>query len=93
MKISYDEAKRRQTLEARGLDFRDAGRMFAGDCLTVEDDRRDYGERRFQTMGLLDGVVVMIVWTPRDAGRRIISMRKCNGPERDFYLAELGRSR
>ncbi|MFN6980754.1 MAG: BrnT family toxin [Brevundimonas sp.] len=93
MKISYDEAKRRQTLEARGLDFRDVGRVFAGDCLTVEDDRRDYGERRFQTMGLLDSVVVMVVWTPRDAGRRVISMRKCNAPERDFYLAELGRSR
>lgn len=92
MEISYDEAKRRQTLEARGLDFRSANLVFTGVCLTVEDDRHDYGETRYQTMGQLNDEVVMLVWTPRDNGRRIISMRKCNGQEREYYYAELAGS-
>jgi uncharacterized protein (DUF4415 family) len=41
----------------------------------VLDDRWDYGEERYQTYGLLDGRLVLIVWTPRDAARHVISMR------------------
>jgi uncharacterized DUF497 family protein len=47
---------------------------------TVEDARWDYGEPRFQTVGELDGQVVMVVWTPREAVRGIISMRRCHAP-------------
>lgn len=81
MEISFDPAKRDATLEARGLDFADAGEVFAGPTLTQRDDRKDYGEDRFQTYGLLAGRVVMIVWTPRGAARRVISMRHCHEDE------------
>jgi hypothetical protein len=63
MEISYDPEKRRLTLEHRGLDLEDAALVFAGTAMTVEDDRRDYGETRYQTLGLLRGRVVMVVWT------------------------------
>ena len=62
-----------------------AGEVFAGATLTVEDDRRDYGEDRFITIGFLDGAMVVLVWTPRDGARRIISMRKANERERALY--------
>lgn len=64
MKLSYDPAKRAKTLAERGLDFADAVQVFAGTTLTLEDDRQDYGEKRFQTLGLLNDRLVMIVWTP-----------------------------
>lgn len=54
MEISFDPAKRAATLAARGLDFADAGRLFAGLTYTRPDDRFDYPELRFQTFGLLD---------------------------------------
>ena len=57
----------------------------AGATLTVEDDRRDYGEERFITIGFLDETMVVLVWTPRDGTRRIISMRKANERERTLY--------
>ena len=41
MDIEFDPAKRDATLEARGLDMADAGEVFAGATLTVEDDRED----------------------------------------------------
>ena len=85
MTVEFDEAKRAATLEARGLDMARAGEVFAGATLTVEDDRRDYGENRFITIGFLDDVMVVLVWTPRDGAYRIISMRKANERERAFY--------
>lgn len=85
MEIEFDAAKRRATLAARKLDFADAGKVFAGPTLTVEDDRMDYGEARYITIGRLSGRMVVLVWTPRDAARRIISMRKANGKEQALY--------
>ena len=90
MVITYDDAKRAWTLEHRGLDFEHADQVFNDVNLTVEDDREDYGEIRYQTMGRLRRSVVMVVWTPRDGAHRIISMRKCNVEEREFYYAETG---
>ncbi len=89
MKIIYGAAKRQKTLAERGLDFEDAARVFAGVTLTLLDDRKDYGEPRFQTYGLLDGRLVMLVWTPRGADRHIISMRKCNAREKARFQKRL----
>ena len=47
--------------------------MFAGATLDLADQREDYGEPRVITMGMLRERVVVIVWTPRGAVRRIIS--------------------
>ncbi len=89
MRIAFDEEKRRLTLQARGLDMADAGLVFEGPTLTVPDDRRDYGERRMITVGLLRGRMVVLVWTQRGAWRRIISMRKANDREQALYRPRL----
>ena len=85
MKMEFDAVKRATTLELRGLDMVRAGEVFDGPTLTVEDDRRNYGETRFITVGFLDGAMVILVWTPRNDGYRIISMRKANERERKHY--------
>ena len=59
-----------------------AGEVFAGATLTVEDDRQDYGEVRYITIGFLDEAMVVLVWTRRDDAHRIISMRRANERER-----------
>jgi uncharacterized DUF497 family protein len=68
LKITFDRAKRAATRKERGLDFVDAAEVFAGRELTVEDSRRDHGERRYQTVGHLAGRMVMVVWTPTKRG-------------------------
>ena len=83
MLIEFDAAKCADTLSAR--DMARAGEVFAGATLTVEDDRRDYGEDRFIAIGFLDGAMVVLVWTPRDGAQRIIGMRKANERERALY--------
>jgi uncharacterized protein len=89
VKITYDPAKRAKTLHERGLDFEGAAIVFAGLQLTRLDERADYGEDRYQTIGFLDDRVVMVVWTPRDETRRVISMRKCNASERTRFQEAL----
>ena len=89
MKITYDPAKRAWTLGNRGLDFEDAVSVFAGATLDLTDDRMDYGEPRWVTYGLLGNRMVALVWTPRGAGRHIISMRKTNDREQQAYRSRL----
>ena len=43
--------------------------MFAGRHATAPDQRFDYGELRFITVGELHGRLVVIVWTPRGNAR------------------------
>lgn len=91
MRITYHAAKRDLTLKHRGQDFADAGQVFRSPSFTIEDDRKDYGEARFQTIGRLDEHIVMVVWTPRPRARHIISMRHCNAKERQSYKAGMDR--
>ena len=91
MAIIFDPIKRRKTLRERGLDFADAAKVFAdGTYIEDIDDRIDYGEDRFVTIGLIDGIPVVIVWTPRGTDKRIISMRKANAAETERYFKTLG---
>lgn len=87
--MSYDPVKRAATLAGRGLDFADASKLFTGESLTTTDDRFDYGEVRFVTYGWLDGLAVAVVWTEREGGRRIISMRRMH--EEEVINVGLGR--
>ncbi|NLC36047.1 MAG: BrnT family toxin [Alcaligenaceae bacterium] len=85
MRITCDPAKRAKTFEERGLDMRMAGQVFAGKHFTASDDRADYGEPRYITIGKMEGRMVVLVWTPRGTARRIISMRKANAREHERY--------
>lgn len=91
MEISFDEAKRQQTLAKRGLDFAHSESIFDGAEFTLRDDRYEYGEARFNTFGFLDGRLVALTWTIRNNSRRIISLRKCNDREQAWYRRKLDR--
>jgi uncharacterized DUF497 family protein len=92
VKISFDPIKRERTLRERKLNFARAAEVFEGLTATHRDDRRDYGEIRYQTYGLLEGRLVLVVWTQRFEARHVISMRKCNAREKKKYAEQLGRS-
>lgn len=90
MEIEYDPVKRQKTWQHRRLDFARCLEVFRGPVLEMEDSRFDYDEPRFITLGLLDTRIVVVVWTPRDDKRRIISMRKANARERQRFQQYLG---
>ena len=86
MHLEWDERKNRSNIRKHGLDFADASAVFAGATLTFEDDRFDYEEQRFITLGMLAGKVVVIAHTERDGTVRIISMRKATKREQQLYF-------
>jgi uncharacterized DUF497 family protein len=90
MATESDPKKRKQTLAERGLDFERADEVFAGHHFTMQDIRKDYGEDRCISVGLLDARMVVMVWTQRGKVRRIISMRKANEREIKKYAHRLG---
>jgi uncharacterized DUF497 family protein len=79
MTITFDPAKRAATLTHRGLDF--AGRCAGVRGRPCEDDRFDYAEVRQITAGLLDGRMIVFVWTARGSDCHVISMRYCHAKE------------
>jgi uncharacterized DUF497 family protein len=88
--ITFDPAKRKKTLEERGLDFADAAEVFADQVVTLEDERTDYGEKRFVSAGNLAGRMVVVVWTPRGAARHVISMRHAHAKEARRWAKRVG---
>ena len=86
MRYEWDEAKRRANLAKHGLDFVDAWRVFESFFVTDYDDRHDYGEDRWSTIGLLFGREVVVIYVePDEEARRVISLRKATTHERERY--------
>jgi uncharacterized DUF497 family protein len=86
MNFTWDEAKRLSNLRKHGYDFADASKVFAGTTLTFEDDRFDYGEDRYITIGWLQDMIVVIAYTERSNVTRIISMRGAQTHEQRLFF-------
>jgi uncharacterized DUF497 family protein len=93
MKITFDPVKREGTWRDRNLDFAEAIKVFAGPVINIPDIRRDYGEARIITVGMLGSRVVIVVWTQRGDARHIISRRKANDREKARYRQRLEEGR
>jgi uncharacterized DUF497 family protein len=89
MRFEWDEAKRRSNINRHGFDFVEVERIFAKDVFTLLDDRFDYGELRFLTLGMLNGTVVAVAHTETDEVTRIISVRKARKNEEEIYYNEI----
>jgi uncharacterized DUF497 family protein len=89
MEFEWDENKRKSNIQKHGIDFEDAKRVFEGITITFQNNRFDYSEQRFITMGLLYEIVIVIAHTEFDETIRIISMRKATKNEQKFFFKRL----
>jgi uncharacterized DUF497 family protein len=89
MDFEWDDAKAASNLRKHGVAFEDAAHVFLdGRRVDVVDDRKDYGEIRWLTLGWAGPVLLVVAYTLRgaDGGTiRIISARKANASERAYY--------
>ena len=88
MPISFDPRKNERNIAERGLSFELVEEFEWDSALVVEDSRRDYGEQRFQALGLIDGRLHALVFTPRAGRVHVISLRKANPREVRHYEAQ-----
>ncbi|WP_226648100.1 BrnT family toxin [Microbulbifer variabilis] len=91
MDFEWDEVKNSVNKQKHNIDFADAVHVFIDDRrIYRKDTRKDYGEERYQTIGMTRFGILMVVYTFRDNNgiTRLISARKANRRERSSY--ELG---
>jgi len=85
MRCDWDEDKNKTNIKKHKIDFRDAHRVLSNEHLVLEDNRKDYNEKRYVAMGWLKGRMVVVVYTIRQNIYRIISMRKANEREKQRF--------
>jgi uncharacterized protein len=87
--FEWDEEKAAANAAKHAVNFETARRVFS-DPFGVElfDDRADYGEDRYNVIGIVDGRVLVVTFTPRGDLIRIISARGAEPHERRLYHEE-----
>ncbi len=84
--FEWDQAKAAENYSTHGVSFEAAIKAF-DDPFAIErlDDREDYGEDRYSILGMVDGRILYVAYTLRDATIRIISARGAEPHERRQY--------
>lgn len=87
MEFEWDEIKRQSNLAKHGVDILDAALIFEGETFSLVDDRHDYGEVRYKSIGMADGTCFVVVHTEREGVTRLISAWKGSRHDRAEYQA------
>jgi uncharacterized DUF497 family protein len=95
MRFEWDNAKARTNRRKHGVGFQVARNVFGDPDALVEQDRIEDGELRWQTIGMVDGLLLLLVAhtvevddDDADETIRIISARRANRRERSRYEKE-----
>ena len=90
MKIEYDPVKNERNIVERALSFDRVVKFDFVTALYVIDDRRDYGETRYRSLGYIENRLYALVFVEIQDGIRVISFRKANQREIQFYEKATG---
>jgi len=84
--FEWDDAKARANIARHDVSF-EAARNAFGDQFALDwlDDRENYGEVRYVTLGLAGHQLLYVAYTMRDGRTRIISARIAEPRERRAY--------
>lgn len=85
MRYEWDEGKRAANLAKHGIDFADAVRFDWSTAVETADNRLEYGEKRWVALGCIDRSLHVLIYMERGDNIRLISLRKANSREREFY--------
>ncbi len=89
MRFEWDEEKRLSNIRKHGIDFADVWRFFESERVIFIDNRFDYSELRFVSIGILAARIVTITYTENDEITRIATARKSTKNEQNKYIREI----
>lgn len=85
MLFEWDEDKDQANIQKHGVGFETAKLIFDDSVLTWQDNRRNYGEDRYISIGRVRTVLIVVVHTNRAGRIRLISARPASRKERQAY--------
>ncbi len=85
MKIEFDADKNAKNIRERGISFEITAEFDWETALVGRDRRKDYGEQRYKALGFIEDRLHVLVFTVREKGIRVISLRKANRREESEY--------
>ena len=89
----WDDDKNRQNVEKHGIDFETAKRIFDSPIVSRRDERKDYNEIRYVSIGIIDQVaIIVVVHTNRQDRIRLISARPASRRERRIYYEQIQKT-
>jgi uncharacterized DUF497 family protein len=90
MHFEWDEAKNQANIRKHGIDFNDVPDIFQHPILALRDDREDYGEDRWISIGWIKSLMGVVVYAERRGDMiRIISARKATKQEAKYYVESI----
>jgi uncharacterized DUF497 family protein len=85
MNYEWDESKRVANIVKHGVDFTAAEDFDWSTAMETIDNRFTYNETRWIALGRINKRVYVLIYTERRKKIRLISLRKANKREIDFY--------
>jgi uncharacterized protein len=85
MEYEWDDAKNAANQEKHGIAFESIYSAKWDSALTSNDSRREYGEERFLAYLPIQERLHAVIYVKRGKYRRIISLRKANEREKNYY--------
>jgi hypothetical protein len=88
MNFEWSEIKNNSNILKHGIDFADAALIFLDyERIEMIDDRKNYNEIRYRTIGIVNEIIIYVVYTiRREVTYRLISARRASKNERHTYL-------
>jgi uncharacterized DUF497 family protein len=90
MRVTFDPAKNAKNIAERGLPFERVAGLAWETAVLQEDRRKDYGETRVRVLARLGQRLHVAVITMRGDAVHVISFRKANRKEVEWYEQEKG---
>jgi uncharacterized DUF497 family protein len=85
VEITFDPEKNERNIQERGISLARAADFNFETAIYIQDSRKDYGEVRVRSFGVIGNRLHALVFTVRGKALRIISLRKANRREVKRY--------
>jgi uncharacterized DUF497 family protein len=84
--FEWDSIKAEANLRKHKISFQEARRVFDDFFVVIEQDvSEEYGENRFLAIGMIEGLLITVVYSERGERIRLISARRATSNERRKY--------
>ena len=89
MQYEWDDKKAKTNQKKHGIYFASIKGFCWEDALIGEDTRQNYNETRYRALGPIGDRLHLLAYTIRNEVIRVISLRKANQREFNYYVSQI----